>query len=176
MDPGIAAVLGAAVGLLGALVVAWSQARSAKDARDTQARNAKEAREDQARSDQQQERLHNYVDMLTTAREVRFISLRIFEKLATRSVSEVDDVLTKMSRAYYLIALTSPGRTSELAWTLRESAFDVWRLARDHPETKKVDWLAEVRKVRGDAERFRLHVRRSWVSLRSNRPSRARTN
>jgi hypothetical protein len=159
MDPGIAAVLGAAVGLFGALIVAGSQARSAKKTRDDQAREDREARKDQARREQQEERLHYYVDLLTTAREVRYISLRTFEKLATRSVSEVDQVLTKMSRAYYLIALTSPGQTAELAGTLRESAFDVWRLARDHPETEKDRWLLEVRKVRGDAERFRLHVR-----------------
>jgi hypothetical protein len=159
MDPGIAAVLGAAVGLVGALIVAGSQARSAKEAREDQARNERQAREDQARRERQQERLRHYVDLLTTAREVRYISLRTFQKLATRSVSEVDDVLTEMSRAYYLIALSAPPQAEALARTLRESAFDVWRLARDDPQAKREDWLAAVRKVRGDAERFRLHVR-----------------
>jgi hypothetical protein len=99
------------------------------------------------------------VDLLSTAREVRYISLRTFQKLATRSVSEVDGVLTEMSRAYYLIALTAPPETETLARALRESAFDVWRLARDHPQATREDQHAAVGKVRGDAERFRLHVR-----------------
>jgi hypothetical protein len=102
MDQGLAAVAGAVVGLLGALIVAGFQARSAREdrkdqarnerqAREDQARNERQAREDQARRDLQRERLRHYVDLLTTAREVRYISLRTFQKLATRSVSEVDE-------------------------------------------------------------------------------------
>ena len=91
MDQGLAAVAGAVVGLLGALIVAGFQARSAREDRKDQARNERQAREDQARRDLQRERLRHYVDLLTTAREVRYISLRTFQKLATRSVSEVDE-------------------------------------------------------------------------------------
>jgi hypothetical protein len=65
-----------------------------------------------------------------------------------------------MSRAYYLIALTAPPETEILARKLRESAFDVWRLARDHPQATREDREARVDEVRGDAEAFRLHVRK----------------
>lgn len=64
-----------------------------------------------------------------------------------------------MSKAYYLIAITSSQQTADLAWALRESAFDLWRRARDDPNSNRADWLADVRKVRADAEQFRLRVR-----------------
>jgi hypothetical protein len=148
MDAGIAAVLGAAVGLVGAVTAAWFQARAQRQSRD-----------DEIRQELQQARLLQYVELLTAAREVRYIALRTFQKLATRTVGEVDEVLTKMSKAYYLIAITSSQQTADLAWALRESAFDLWRRARDDPNSNRADWLADVRKVRADAEQFRLRVR-----------------
>jgi len=148
MDAGIAAVLGAAVGLVGVLGGSWLQTL-------TQRRILA----DQDRRQLQQERLRQYVELLTAGRKVRYIALRTFEKLATSTVGEVDEILTTMSRAYYLIAITSPRQTVELAWTLRENTFDLWRLARDQPEAPRADWLAAVRLVRADADRFRLHIR-----------------
>jgi hypothetical protein len=126
MDAGLAAVLGAATGAVGALVAAYIQARSQRD-----------ARQDDAKQELIKERLRVYVQLLTAVREIRYIALRAFQRLAVLSVDEVDPVLTQTSRAYYMIAITASEETTKLAWRLREDAFDLWRMARDKPDCER---------------------------------------
>jgi hypothetical protein len=142
----VGAGIGAAVTLAGTFGVSIIQGHRERD-----------ARQEHAVAQLEKERRIEYVNLLTAAREVRYVALRTFEHLATRPVGEVDSLLTQLSKAYYMIALTASADTSSLAWELRESVFDLWRKARDHPESG--DYRAEVRKVREMAERFRSHVR-----------------
>jgi hypothetical protein len=94
--------------------------------------------------------------LLTLARELRYVSLRTFQHLATYSVSEVDSLLTGLSKTYYLIALIAPEDSRRLASDLRESIFKLWGIARDNPESDQYPpYLAEVRDL---AEKFRVHV------------------
>jgi hypothetical protein len=100
--------------------------------------------------------LVEYIKMLTLAREMRYISLRTFQNLATHPISEVDSRLTELSRTYYMIALIAPGDTRRIASDLRESIFMLWRKARDHPESDQ--YPADLAKVRELAETFSAHV------------------
>jgi hypothetical protein len=104
----------------------------------------------------EKERLIEYTKMLTLAREMRHISLRTFQNLATHPVIEVDSRLTELSRTYYMIALIAPEDTRRLASDLRGSVFTLWRKERDHPETDQ--YLADLAKVRELAEKFSTHV------------------
>jgi hypothetical protein len=143
----IGTAIGATIGLLGSGGL-WI----------LQGRRDRSVREEAARVEVERERRLQYVEFLTVAREVRYASIRSFERLATRPIEDVDVLLTQLSRAYYTIALTAPADTAALAWTVREYVFDLWRLARNDPPPN--GWHTDVRAVRAAVENFREHVRR----------------
>ena len=121
-----------------------------------QGRRERAAREENVIAQLEKERRIEYVNLLTLARELRYIALRTFQHLTTRPVGEVDALLTQLSTGYYMIALTAPEETRRLAWDLRESVFELWRTARDHPESEQ--YQADLARVREKAGLFRAQV------------------
>lgn len=152
MDAAVAGLVGtgvgAAIGAAGVLAAATVQDRS-------QQRVTKE----QARQSRTNDLLREYVQLLALVRQLRYVALRAFEGGEVQTADQVDNLLTEMSRAYYTIVMIAPDDTARLAWTLREQAFDLWRLARDTHQPDRSVWLPAVREIRGTGESFRLHVR-----------------
>jgi len=150
MDAATAALVGAGIGaavtLVGTFGVSFQQGR-----------RERAARKEKATAQVEKERRIEYVNLLTSAREVRYVALRTFQHLATRPVGEVDSLLTQLSKAYFMIALTAPDDTNRLAWNVRESVHQLWSKARDHPESS--DYQADVKKAVEIAKAFRCHVR-----------------
>jgi hypothetical protein len=144
--------IGAAVTLIGTFGASFLQNRRDREAR----RHEAEVRRQEAIAQLEKERRAEYVSLLVSVREIRYIALRTFQGLATRPVGEVDTLLTQLSGAYYRIALIAPDDTRQLAWTLRESAFELWRKARDHPEAGK--YQHDMKEIRDLTDRFRSHV------------------
>lgn len=122
-----------------------------------QDRRERAARREVTVAQLEKERRIEYVRFLTCVRELRYVALRKFEQLETRPISEVDNLLTQLSTAYYMIVLTAPQDTSALALELRDATFGLSRKARDHPDSE--DYRSDIRKVRAIVERFRAHVR-----------------
>jgi len=149
MDTATAALVGAGIGAAVTLAGTFGVAI-------IQGRREHVLRRENAVAQLEKERRIEYIKMLTSARELRYIALRTFQDLATRPVSEVDSLLTELSRSYYMIALTAPEDTRRLASDLRQSIFKLWRKARDHPETDQ--YQADLARVRVRAGRFRTHV------------------
>jgi phosphoglycolate phosphatase-like HAD superfamily hydrolase len=144
--------IGAAVTLIGTFGASILQNRREREAR----RHEAEVRRQEAIARLEKERRTEYVSLLVSVREVRYIALRTFQRLATRPVGEVDALLTQLSGAYYRIALIAPDDTRQLAWKLRESAFELWRKARDHPEAGK--YQDDMKEIRDLTDQFRSHV------------------
>jgi hypothetical protein len=149
VDAATAALIGAGIGAAVTLAVSFGAAF-------LQDRRERVIRREHAIAQLEKERRIEYVKLLTSAPELRYIALRTFQHLATRPVSEVDSLLTDLSRAYYMIALTAPDDTRRLASDLRESIFELWRKARDHPETG--EYQTDLRKAREPAAQFRSHT------------------
>jgi hypothetical protein len=149
MDAATAALvgtgIGAAVTLAGTLGVTILQGRREAN-----------VRREEAAVQLEEKRLTEYIKMLTLAREMRYISLRTFQNLATHPISEVDSRLTELSRTYYMIALIAPEDTRRIASDLRESVFTLWRKALDDPESKQ--YPPDLAKVRELADAFSTHV------------------
>jgi hypothetical protein len=149
MDAATAALVGAGIGAAVTLAGTFGVAI-------LQGRRERAIRREYAAANLEKERRIEYIKMLTSARELRYIALRTFQHLATRPVNDVDSLLTELSRAYYMIALIAPEDTRLLAWDLRESIFKLWTMARDNPDTDQYqDYLAKVREFAG---KFRVHV------------------
>jgi hypothetical protein len=147
MDAATAALIGtgigAAVTLAGTFGVSILQGRRERD-----------VRKESAIAQLEMERRTEYVKLLTAARELRYVFMRKRQGQADRPAGEVDSLLTQLSAAYYMIALTAPEDTRRLAWDLRESIFELWRA--DHPESEQ--YRGHLRKARENSERFRSHV------------------
>jgi hypothetical protein len=149
MDAATAGLAGAGIGAAVTLIGTFG-------ASILQNRRDRATRRQDAITQLEKERRTEYVNLLVTTRELRYVALRTFQHLATRSVGEVDTLLTQLSAAYYRIALTAPEDTRQLAWELRESVFEVWRKARDHPDSGK--YPDDMKKIRELSAKFRSHV------------------
>lgn len=149
MDAATAALVGAGIGATVTLAGTFGVAV-------LQGRRERTLRREHAAAKLEKERRTEYIKVLTTARELRYMALRTFQHLADHSVSDVDTRLTEISRSCYMIALIAPEGTRRLAWDVRESIFKLWQMARDHPETDQ--YPAELVKGRELAEQFRVHV------------------
>jgi hypothetical protein len=149
MDAATAALVGTAIGGLSSLAVATLAARQAR-----------RARAEERRHDLDTERRAAYIRCLTSSREVRYAALRAYQQRAFRSVGEVDQLLTQLSSAFYMIALMAPDAVVADAQALREAVFDLWRLARDEPNADAGVWRAHLEAVWAAQQRFRHHVRR----------------
>jgi len=150
MSAGVTAFLGAIVGAVVTLFATFGVLF-------VQNRQRRRERREKVVAQLKKERQIEYVNLLTSAREVRYAALRIFEDRAIRPVGEVDSLLTQMSRAYYIIALITPEDTRRLAWELREAVFNLWQRALDYPEPR--DYRDEFGKVRALVEEFRNYVK-----------------
>jgi hypothetical protein len=149
MDAATAALVGTGIGATATLAGTFGVSI-------LQGHHERAARKENVIAQLEKERRIKYVNLLTSARELRYIALRIFQHLAARPVGEVDALLTQLSTGYYMIALTAPEETRRLAWDLRESVFELWRMARDHPESEQ--YQAELARAREKAGLFRSHV------------------
>jgi hypothetical protein len=149
MDAATAGLAGAGIGAVVTLIGTFGTSI-------LQSRRDRARRRQEATAHLEKERRAEYVNLLVTTRELRYIALRTFQHLATRPVGEVDTLLTQLSAAYYRIALTAPEDTRQLAWDLRESVFALWRKARDHPESGR--YQDDMKKVRDLTAKFRSHV------------------
>jgi hypothetical protein len=89
MDEATAALVGAVAGIAGSAGTWFLQDHRYRAVRREDARRAL-----------QRELREEYVNFLTSVREVRYVCLRTLEKLATKPVSDVDSLLTELSRAY----------------------------------------------------------------------------
>ena len=89
MDAGLAAILGASVVACGAFAVALIQARVHRA-----------DRAEDARTQLINRRLDAYVDLLTAARELRFVAIRTLEGAPHRPDDQVDSIRTAISSAY----------------------------------------------------------------------------
>ena len=149
MDAATAALIGTAIGGASSLAVAALAGRQAR-----------RARAEERGHDLETERRATYVRFLTYSRDVRYAALRAYQQRAFRSVGEVDALLTQLSSAFYMIALTAPSAIVVDAQSLREEVFDLWRLARDEPNADPDVWHAQLENVWATQQRFRQHVRR----------------
>lgn len=155
MDAVAAALIGTGIGATATLAATFGVSI-------LQGRRERALRKEQAIAQLQKERRIEYVKLLTATRELRYIAIRRFHNQAIRPVGEVDSLLTQLSTAYYMIALTSSEDTRSLAWDLRESIFDLWR--DDDPESWRDDtprsdeYRRKLRKARENTALFRSHV------------------
>ena len=154
MDAAVAALIGtgigAAVTLSGTFGVSILQGR-----------REYALRKEHAIAQLAKERQLEYVKLLASARELRYIANRKFNDQATRPFGEIDSLLTQLSTAYYMIALISPEDTRRLAWDLRESIFDLWRDDSEslwHDIPKADQYPGRLRKARETTALFRSHV------------------
>lgn len=126
-----------------------------------QGRRERALREQNAIAQLAKERRIEYVQLLTVARELRYIANRKFNDQDDRPVGEVDSLLTQLSTAYYMISLIAPEDTRRLAGDLRESVFDLWR---DDPESwwhvtpKSDQYPGRLLNAREATKLFRSHV------------------
>lgn len=149
MDAATAGLVGAGIGAAVTLIGTFGTTV-------LQSRRDQAARRHDAIVQLERERRTEYVNLLVATRELRYIALRTFQHRATRPIGEVDTLLTQLSAAYYRIALTAPENTRQLAWDLRESVFEVWRKARDHPDSGR--YQDDMKEVRNLTAKFRSHV------------------
>ena len=149
VDQGTAAILGALAGASGAIGVALLQVRAQKNAR------AADARQELVR-----QRLEAYIDLLTAARELRFVALRTFQGSQDRSPSEIDAMRTNISKAYYVTSLTANREITDAAKELRDAAINLYRYSQSYPDA---DWEKKaypmIKHVRETSDSFRELVR-----------------
>lgn len=147
MDAATAALVGTGIGAAVTLAATFGSSI-------LQGRRERTVRKEDAIARLQMERRVEYVKLLTAARELRYIFIRKRQGQAARPAGEVDSLLTQLSAAYYMIALTAPEDTRRLAWDLRESIFELWRA--DHPESEQ--YRGHLREARENTALFRSHV------------------
>jgi len=149
MDATTAALVGASIGAAVTLAGTFGVAI-------LQGRRERALGKERAAAKLEKERRIEYIRLLTSARELRYVALRTFQHLATRPVSEIDNLLTELSKAYYMIALTAPEDTRRLASDLRESIVELWRKAPDDLETDQYE--SDLATARELTRQFRIHV------------------
>jgi hypothetical protein len=148
VDAGLAAVLGALIGGLVAVGTTLVQGRRDKDARD-----------EQNRVQRVELRLQTYIDLSESSRTLRYAALRRFEGHPPPPVTEIDAILTQLSRAYYMIELLAPSDTARKAKALRDSAEQLWLRSAELAGAPKVSWEGAVLETRSAAQAFRKHVK-----------------
>jgi hypothetical protein len=144
-------VLGAVLGVGGGLIKSRDDARHAAKAF---------AREHAARIEAERVALQRaaYLRLMTHARELRFVSRRIFRGKPAATEEQVDDLKGRLSNAYYEIAILASPPTVEMAWKLRRAVFDYWNGARDTPTDASAG--EDLRTAAGLAhDAFENHVR-----------------
>jgi type II secretory pathway pseudopilin PulG len=155
MDAAVAALIGTGIGAAVTLTGTFGVSI-------LQGRRERAARNENAIAQLAEERRIEYIKLLASARELRYIANRKFNDQGDRPVNEVDSLLTQLSTAYYMIALISPEETRRLAWDVRESVFDLWR--RDgweslwHDTPKSDQYPGRLLKARDTTALFRAHV------------------
>lgn len=149
-------VLGAALGVGGGLIKSQADARLAAKAF---------AREHAARIETERQALQRaaYLRLMTHARELRFVSRRIFQGKPAPSDDFVDDLKARLSNAWYEVAILAPPPTVQLARQLRWAVFDYWSGARDSRRSKRKGEALRTN-ARDAHNAFENHVRHEFES------------
>jgi len=165
MTEALFTLLGAALGVIAGLIKSWDDGRRAAGAfaREHGARLEAERAADQRAA---------YVRLMTHARELRFVARRVFNGKPAPGDEMVDDLKTRLTNAYYEVAILAPQPTAALAQALRRAVFDYWNGARD--ESANAARGSRLRSAaRGAHNAFEEHVRREIEAAMAITPSRA---
>ena len=144
--------VGGLIGLSGAVIVSTLQIRAQREARTRAFAELLAG-----------ERRQQYVELLSTARRLRHVALRVFQKASHED--DHDQMINDMYRALYNIKVIAPKTTADQAQEFFNQTIEWWRLSRDRPDAPRDEWSAKQQQVKEAVQAFRALIRVEFGSL-----------